>query len=583
MVTDIPKVEPFTFQASTAFDERVQLADKLNEVIDALNHVGGIPDIQTEINGLKQSVASLQESIDSTDANLATVEGNLNKTISDLNALTAKVGTMETTISGIQADITAIEGDISGLDTEVEGLKREVVDEVSMASTTHGSVQVTIHHEDGTQDTSTPIDLALVQEGGITLQTGATDRSFSLRVTLSDGSSWETNDFVIPAGGGTDVSMTSIQISQGTSANQIRVKIGLSDGSFINSNDWTVVTPAEFGTLQTSVQGNTGDITSLKGRTSALETQMGTVDTEISGLDDRVSALEDSPGYSLPVATASVLGGVKIGGNITVQADGTISIPNATTSKAGVMTAAQVGQLNTAAVGSTVMFTGDASKVTLHVDSVAGTAFTEDIPAAADGEAGTIDQAKYQQIATNQNNITALQNQVSTLESEVEGLAPSVSVNEKVTPPTITIGVNGKEATANLPTGGGGGKETVYSFGNLSEYNSVMNAIPEGTEFEINLYCRGRFSASGSSSDTSIAYSGIRITSPNSVIVGSGGGFIRLNNNDREAVLTYASYSETNRDVDFWYLYNNDSMIVSGNIKISEFKEISTLQGAVKY
>ena len=440
MVINIPEVEPFTFQASTAFDERVQLANKLNEVIDALNLVGDIPDMQTEIDGLKQSVASLQESIGSTDTNLETVEGKLNKAITDLNALTAKVGTIETTISGIQSDIAAIEGDISGLDSEVEGLKAEVVDEVSMASTSHGSVQVTIHHEDGTQDTSAPIDLALVQEGGITLQTGATDRSFNLKVTLSDGSSWQTNDFVIPEGGGTDVSVTSIQISQGTSANQIRVRIGLSDGSFINSNDWAVVTPAEFGTLQTTVQGATGDITSLEGRATALETQMDTVDTEISGLDDRVTALEGSPGYNLPVASAEVLGGVKIGGNITVQADGTISVPNATTSAPGVMTGTQVAQLNTAAVGSTVMFTGDASKVTLHVDSVAGSAFTEDVPAAADGGAGTIDQASYQKIAST--------------EAALNSLTPTVTINDSVSPPTITVGINGKNASTDLPVTG---------------------------------------------------------------------------------------------------------------------------------
>ena len=402
MVINIPEVQPFEFQASTAFDERVQLANKLNEVIDALNLVGDIPDMQTEIDTLKQNVASLQESIGSTDTNLATVEGNLNKVISDLNALTAKVGTMETTISGIQSDITAIEGDISGLDSEVEGLKAEVVDEVSMASTSHGSVQVTIHHEDGTQDTSAPIDLALVQEGGITLQTGATDRSFNLKVTLSDGSSWQTNDFVIPEGGGTDVSVTSIQISQGTSANQIRVKIGLSDGSFINSNDWTVVTPAEFGTLQTTVEGNTGDITSL---------------------DSRVQALEDSPGYTLRPATATTLGGVKIGAGIVVQSDGTISVDKT--------------QIDTAAVASTVMFTADASKVTLHADSVAGSEFTEDIPQASQGGAGTIDHASYAKIAAT--------------ESKVNALSPTVTVNEDVSPAQITVAINGKSSTANLP------------------------------------------------------------------------------------------------------------------------------------
>ena len=476
MVINIPEVEPFTFQASTAFDERVQLANKLNEVIDALNLVGDIPDMQTEIDTLKQSVTSLQESIGSTDTNLATVEGNLNKTISDLNALTAKVGTIETTISGIQSDITAIEGDISGLDSEVEGLKAEVVDEVSMASTSHGSVQVTIHHEDGTQDTSAPIDLALVQEGGITLQTGATDRSFNLKVTLSDGSSWQTNDFVIPEGGGTDVSVTSIQISQGTSANQMRVRIGLSDGSFINSNDWTVVTPAEFSTLE-----------------------------------GRVTALEGSPGYNLPVATPSVLGGVKIGANITVQADGTISIPNATTSTPGVMTGAQVAQLNTAAVGSTVMFTGDASKVTLHVDSVAGSAFTEDVPAAADGGAGTIDQASYQKLKNIPDPSTiATKEEITGLElskpndNQIQLNGNNVDIVENVSAQivegsTLRIEVNGVASQANLPP-----QSTEITGGSFTSARSLYNALENLT---INQTITGTFHADDQSESVHIAVS----------------------------------------------------------------------------
>ena len=489
MVTDIPKVEPFTFQKCTAFDERVQLADKLNEVIDALNLVGDIPDMQTEIDTLKQSVASLQESIGSTDTNLETVEGNLNKTIADLNALTTRVSALEGTLSGQTADIAENTSEIAGLktrmdtaengieanrndidaieakqtehETEIQGLLREVVDGVAMSSTAHGTVQVTINHEDGTQDTSAPIDLGLVQEGGITLSTGATDRSFRLTVQLSDGSSWQTNDFVIPEGGGTEVVVTSVQIKKGSQDDMMKVSIGLSDGSSIDSNDWSFVTPAQFAALQSTVSTNTGNITSLTGRVTAIDSQLDTIDGSLDSLGDRVTALEGSPGYSLPVATASVLGGVKIGTNITVQSDGTISIPNATSSTPGVMTPAQVEQLKTAAVGSTVRFTGDASKVTLHADSVAGSAFTKDIPAAADGGAGTIDQAKYQQIATNQNAITALQGKVSTLETEVgavdskvDAIAPTVSVNEESEPPTITIGVNGKTAKANLPAGG---------------------------------------------------------------------------------------------------------------------------------
>ena len=43
----------------------------------------------------------------------------------------------------------------------------------------------------------------------------------------------------------------------------------------------------------------------------------------------------------------------------------------------------------------------------------------------------------------------------STTPSQVSTLAPTVAVDEGVNPPTITVGINGKTAQANLPMGGG--------------------------------------------------------------------------------------------------------------------------------
>ena len=45
----------------------------------------------------------------------------------------------------------------------------------------------------------------------------------------------------------------------------------------------------------------------------------------------------------------------------------------------------------------------------------------------------------------------------STTPSQISTLAPTVTVNENISPPTITVGVNGKEATANLPSGASSG------------------------------------------------------------------------------------------------------------------------------
>ena len=49
---------------------------------------------------------------------------------------------------------------------------------------------------------------------------------------------------------------------------------------------------------------------------------------------------------------------------------------------------------------------------------------------------------------------------LSTTPSQVSTLAPTVTVNEEVEPPTITVGINGKTASANLPSGGTGSGPT---------------------------------------------------------------------------------------------------------------------------
>lgn len=50
-------------------------------------------------------------------------------------------------------------------------------------------------------------------------------------------------------------------------------------------------------------------------------------------------------GYTLPTATSNVLGGVKIGTNINIDANGRLNVPNATTTQAGVMSASDKAKL----------------------------------------------------------------------------------------------------------------------------------------------------------------------------------------------------------------------------------------------
>lgn len=405
------EIQPYEFKKRTNIEEHNDIVDKMNEVIGVIN--------DTQMDTIDNRLTAVEGDVTALESEVSTINNELDTKADKTEIPDTSTFATKTEVDTMDSKVDAIDSQLDTMQTEMDGLLKEVVDGVAMSSTAHGTVQVQISHEDGSNDISAPIDLGLVEEGGIVLQSGTTDRSFKLIVTLTDGTSWQTNDFVIPEGGGTEVSVTNISIAQGTGADKIQVKIGLSDGSTISSNDWTVVTPSEFSALGTRVTTAEGNITKNAG--------------DISDLDSRVQALEDSPGYALQPATATALGGVKIGAGIIVQSDGTIAV--------------DMTKINTAAVASTVKFTADGSKVTLHADSVGGSEFTKDIPQASQGGAGTIDHASYAKIAANESAI-------SELEADVAALAPSVSVNEEADPPTITVGINGKTAQANLPSGG---------------------------------------------------------------------------------------------------------------------------------
>lgn len=292
----IPEIQPFQFIRGTAFSERVQLANKINEIIDGINSIGEIPDLQAEIDNIKGTISQIQTAIADTDSDVSTLSNQVNTLISEVN-----------------------------------GLLKEVVSEVALDSPGYGQVRVKLIHEDETETASNVLQIPVIQDGGITLISGTTDRSFKIQYVTTDGVTHTTNDFVIPEGGGTDVTVTSVSIEQGDTSNSFKFEIGLSDGSSIQSNSYPF-----------------------------------------------------PPGTELTPATTSQLGGIKVGTHLSVTADGTLSVDMTT--------------IGTAAAAPTVMWTADTSKVTLHFDSLLGTEYTEDIPTAASGGAGTIDAAAYQKL-----------------------------------------------------------------------------------------------------------------------------------------------------------------------------------------
>lgn len=79
-------IQPFAYQMSTAFKERVDLADKLNELINLLNAWGDVPEqfeqVQEQIQTIGQQINDITTKISTIETNL----GQLQTTVTNLGA-----------------------------------------------------------------------------------------------------------------------------------------------------------------------------------------------------------------------------------------------------------------------------------------------------------------------------------------------------------------------------------------------------------------------------------------------------------------------------------------------------------------
>ena len=111
-------------------------------------------------------------------------------------------------------------------------------------------------------------------------------------------------------------------------------------------SDWIATHTSEYEAL---IAGLATKVDKVEGKGLSTEDYTTAEKTKLAGIAEGANA------YTLPTATASVLGGVKIGANISVANDGTISgdYSAATTSAAGLMSAADKTKLEGIEAGAT--------------------------------------------------------------------------------------------------------------------------------------------------------------------------------------------------------------------------------------
>lgn len=226
-------IEPFTYQKSTNIDEHNQIVNKLNEVVDVINDTN-LDTITPEIDTLKAAttknttdISQLKISDAEHTEQIATIDSNVDNHAREITALKAKDATHDT--------------EIAELDKVTDALTKEIPNGITLYRDGTGKIKAVISQEDDTTIDSNTLDMIIPYQYDII--SGTTSRSFKLDITMSDGTKYTTNDFVIPAGGGTSVSITAITLTKNAdNPNRFKVSVKLDDGSTIESGEIEMVT-----------------------------------------------------------------------------------------------------------------------------------------------------------------------------------------------------------------------------------------------------------------------------------------------------------------------------------------------------
>lgn len=188
-----------------------------------------------------------------------------------------------------------------------------------------------------------------------TLIPSATDRAFKLQFQYWDDTTYTTNDFVIPEGGGTDVSVSGVTVSEGDNDNEFKVSIQLDDATTIDSNSYpfpeSVTNPYPTtisGTLNgttlnliiglsnsTNVTG-TANLSAFLTKTDASSTYA--TKTEVTTVDNKVTAIgvtTNANNVSVNGKTATIINSISgqvTDGNLKITINGVesgdIPLPN---------------------------------------------------------------------------------------------------------------------------------------------------------------------------------------------------------------------------------------------------------------
>ena len=375
-------------------------------------------EVKADITKLQSNVGTLQSDVSTAKENISTLQKDVTGIKGNVSTLTQSVSTLDTTVEGLETDVTELQGTVSDVEETV------------------GTLQINLNN----------------------------------KVDKVQGKGLSTNDFT----------------------NTYKTKL---DG--LNNYDDTTVKQdirelqTDVGALETtvgnhtkSIETNTTDITTLKGNVQTLQTNLGNKVDKVTGKGlstedytttekNKLAGIEaNANNYTLPKASGTVLGGIKIGNNLNIDENGVVSATDTNTTY-------------TAMKGATSSTAGTSGLVPAPQQGQQNSFLK------GDGTWGTVESASYGEATQDQSGLMSANDK-----KKLDNI--EANANNYTLPVATTTRLGGVKAGNNITISGDGtisatDTNTTYEVmeGATSEANGQSGLVPAPTQGQQTRFLRG--------------------------------------------------------------------------------------------
>lgn len=255
-------IQPYEYQKRTNIEEHNDLVSKINEIIDVINQT-----------------------------NIETILPKINKLESDVSAINDTDNVQNTDISNLKEKDVQIDNRLTLDESNIDDITKSLVsDVVLMNGTTTGNMKARIGRENAPSIDSN--DYNIQKPVSVELVQGSASAMVKAKITLSDGTVLISDDFMFTTEAiGTDVYISSFVFKNGNVAGTISADIGLSNGSSLEANNFVVPTdPNVISTISdlqsrmTTVESGAGGLTELKATVDGHTASINELNTDVTNL-----------------------------------------------------------------------------------------------------------------------------------------------------------------------------------------------------------------------------------------------------------------------------------------------------------